>query len=246
MGLFGKKKSEGEDSADLEPEVLDAAAAVPKPRPPPPPERGSEAAPKGEPRSEGVAPPKVAPPRAPTPTNPPGASLSSPPPPPPPVATGEHPQASPVTFGIDDAVQLVRQLPTRNPELVMQVVKKTLESVRVDVSQIIDGATKKENRIEERIGSLRREIDQLEAQVAANRKEILALEAEEKEVSGVKERLLQAQKLEASEPGAPRPTRSPGADELARAPTLPGPAMSSPPAPAGAARTPSADGPTKG
>src|SRR5688500_18326378 len=85
------------------------------------------------------------------------ATKAAPPPPPPASKTtgkaGPPPPPPPDSgFGIDDAVQLMRQLPNRNIDLVMQVVKKTLESMKVDVAKIIDGATKKEHVIEERIG----------------------------------------------------------------------------------------------
>jgi hypothetical protein len=144
-----------------------------------------------------------------------------PPPPPPPVESGTKdvpttpPQLSKPAgttgeggFGIDDAVQLMRSLPSRNIDLVMQVVKKTLESVRVDVARIIEGAIKKEHVIEERIALLRKEIEQLESRIGAHKKEIAQLESDQKEVSTVKERLILAQKTEAAESAAnERPER---------------------------------------
>jgi hypothetical protein len=176
MGLWTKKPSSSEDDSE---DII----TVSKPRPPPPPPsdrseppRPAEVAPKAEP-------PKVEPPRA---------------PPPPPAAAS-------LPFGIEDAVVLVRQLPTRNTDLVMQVVKKTLESVHVDIVQIIDGATKKEQGIEDRISTLKKEIERLEAQIATSKKEIAQLEAEQKEVTSVKERLLMAQKMESQEPSSDRP-----------------------------------------
>jgi hypothetical protein len=182
-----------------------------------------------------------------------------PPPPPPAEASSDLPSKVPSAarsldtrsaggsmsgFGIEEAVLLVRQLPTRNTELVMQVVKKTLESVRVDVVQIIEGATKKEHVIEDRITTLKKEIEKLEAQIAAAKKEIGQLEAEQREVTGVKERLVQAQKQEAEtsndrpiEPSHPRgaPSLKPTASVVPQAPARPG-------EPQAAAKTP-ADSP---
>lgn len=129
------------------------------------------------------------------------------------------------SFGIDDAVQLMRTLPNRNIDLVMQVVKRTLESVHVDVARIIEGATKKEQVIEDRIGTLKKEIEKLEATIAMHKKEIGGLDTDQKEVSTVKERLLLAQKVE-NEITSDRPTAPP---KSVAPPPPPSPAPPAPP-----------------
>lgn len=164
--------------------------------------------------------------------------VKNPPPPPP------HLQAAPSSlptpnvpaggFGIDEALQLARQLPNRNIELVMQVVKKTLEALHVDVPRIVDSAQKKEQAIEERIAGLKRDIERLEGQIAAAKKEIGQLEGDHKEVATLKERLVMAQKADAAETEralpspipahTPKPTEAKAPTGLAAASPLPPPA----------------------
>jgi uncharacterized small protein (DUF1192 family) len=98
-------------------------------------------------------------------------------------------------YGIDDAIQLMRTLPSENVELVVEVVKRTLESARVPVPAIIDDATHKQHEIETRIDTLKREIADFEQQIAARRDEIARLEADHAETTHVKDHLLLAEKL---------------------------------------------------
>lgn len=178
MGFFDKRKNK-DDLMDASDAVMEAPpparpkATVSDPAPPPP----VSVAP-----AEPLVVASVPEPKAPAP--------------PPPLPSVEPAAVKDANFGIDEAVVLVRQLPPRNVDLVMQVVKKTLESVGVDVSKIIEGASDKEQKIEARIAALRTEIDALEAKITAQRREIASLEAEQKEVSQVKERLNLAQRSE--------------------------------------------------
>lgn len=193
MGFFDKRKNKDEEQESEvlpphptppahAPEVVRVRASIPPENkvtvtpasPPPLPPRASE------PSAEALVVSAVPDPKA--PPTPPQASMAPPLPEP--------------AFGIDEAVVLMRQLPSRNIDLVMQVVKKTLESLRVDVPKIIEGAAEKEHRIEQRILSLKAEIETLEGKIATHRKEISGLEAEQKEVLQVKERLSLAQKAE--------------------------------------------------
>lgn len=142
----------------------------------------------------------------------------------------------PLAFGIDEAIALVRTLPSRSTELVMQVVKRTLESVGVDVARIIESAAKKEQAIEARIGELRAKIEELEGEIAAHKKEIASLEADQREVSSVKERMVLAQRLETGEPSdRPAPGARPATvsvsappPAIAAAPEVPAPASVEP------------------
>src|SRR5262245_9134872 len=83
------------------------------------------------------------------------------PPPAPKVVEEERPN-----YGIDQAIELMRALPgDQNVELVVQVIKTTLESLRVRVSDIIDDASKKQKRLEDRVAVLRAEIAELEKEI---------------------------------------------------------------------------------
>jgi drebrin-like protein len=171
--------------------------------------------------------PKSAPPPPPLASQPPLKVDAAPTAPPIKAAPPPPPPAAEPAFTIDDAVVLMRTLPNRNIDLVMQVVKKTLESVHVDVSRIIEGATKKEAVIEERVGALKKEIEKLEGQIAAAKKEIAGLDADQKEISTVKERLLLAQKVEAEvisdRPAPPASPPPPKPVVSAVAPVMPPP-----------------------
>src|SRR5687768_9188811 len=83
-------------------------------------------------------------------------SLSAPPPkvavPPP----KDEPPPGP-DFGINAAIQLMRSLPVdQNPELVVTVIKTTLESLRVKVPEIIADATRKQTDLRSRVDMLKK------------------------------------------------------------------------------------------
>jgi hypothetical protein len=104
-------------------------------------------------------------------------------------------RTNPGTYGIDDAIALMRTLPSENVELVVQVVKHTLESARIDIGVIIDDATAKQQRIESRVAVLRDAIGELEREIDTRRAEIDQLETDNRETTRVKERLVLAEKL---------------------------------------------------
>jgi DNA repair exonuclease SbcCD ATPase subunit len=80
-------------------------------------------------------------------------------------------------YGIEKVAELMRSLPTENMDLVVQVVKKTLESFNVDVSGIIGDA-------EQKLGAIQSRIDRFEGEIAKFRKEI---EEREGEIKSLKE-----------------------------------------------------------
>ena len=107
-------------------------------------------------------------------------------------------------YGIAEAIQLLRGLPVdQNPDLVVRVVRATLASLNVHLSDIIDDATKKQKATQERIAAEHTKVADLEKQLAERRKEIATLEADLKETTTTKDRLLLAEKSA----GAPTPVR---------------------------------------
>jgi hypothetical protein len=113
-------------------------------------------------------------------------------------------------YGIAEAIQLLRGLPVeQNPDLVVRVVRATLASLSVHLSDIIEDASKKQKATQERIASEHGKVAELEKQLAEHRKEIASLEADLKETTTVKERLQLAEKG-AAHP-TPLPLRGPGA-----------------------------------
>jgi hypothetical protein len=124
--------------------------------------------------------------------------LNAPPPDPEPVvqeASGSEDVGPAADYGIEQAIQLMRSLPQDNVELVVQVVKHTLESTQIKIARIIDDASQKQQDIQGRITVLRDEIADFEKEIAARKSEIATLEADYAETTTVKDRLMLAEKL---------------------------------------------------
>ncbi len=104
-------------------------------------------------------------------------------------------------YGIEQAITLMRALPVdQNPALVVAVIKTTLESLKVKVSDIILDATRKQKDLEDRVSNLKRAIADFEKEIETRREEIGRLEADHKETTAVRGRLELAEK--AHSPGA--------------------------------------------
>jgi hypothetical protein len=113
----------------------------------------------------------------------------------PPVMPIEH------RFGIDDAIQLMRTLPTdSNTALVVRVVRVTLGALNVSVEDIVEDAARKEARIKESISALEGRIVELDGQLGALRREIAAHQADLKETTNVRERLHMADQYPGNKP----------------------------------------------
>jgi hypothetical protein len=102
-----------------------------------------------------------------------------------------------INYGINRAIELMRDLGKDNIEIVVKVVKKTLESMHIKVASIIKDASRKQADIEGRVGVLKNEIAELEGEIATRKKEISGLEADHAETTDVKERLMLAEKMAA-------------------------------------------------
>jgi hypothetical protein len=114
-------------------------------------------------------------------------------------AKTDHPD-----YGINKAIELMRLLPDENVELIVRVVKTTLESTNINVASIVKDATRKQAQIEARVDVLKKEIAGHETEIATRRGEIALLEADHQETTKVKDRLLLAEKLSAGRED-PRP-----------------------------------------
>jgi TolA-binding protein len=99
-------------------------------------------------------------------------------------------------YGIAETTLLMRSLPVdQNVELVVRVVRSTLESMNVQLPEIIEDAAAKEQELQGRMATLNGEIAEFSKQIESRRQEIARLEEELTETTTVKERLLLAQKL---------------------------------------------------
>lgn len=124
-------------------------------------------------------------------------------------------------YGIADAMQLLRSLPVdQNLELVIRVVRVTLNSLNVRVEDIIEDATRKQKSISDTVAALHGQVADLEKQLEARRREIAAHEADLKETTSVKERLLLAEKSAGHWP-PPAPASGPISSFSALPPPLP-------------------------
>ena len=103
-------------------------------------------------------------------------------------------------YGIADAINLMRSLPQdlQTTDIVVQVIKRTLESAKIDVAAIIADATRKEDMIEKRIRELQEQIENYQREIQTRSGEITRLQVDLEETSRVKERLVMAEKLTAA------------------------------------------------
>jgi len=117
------------------------------------------------------------------------------------VVVDQHEDEPRPHYGIEQAIQLMRALPVdQNPALVVAVIKTTLESLKVKVSDIISDAARKQKDLEDRVGNLKRAIADFEKEIETRREEIARLEADHKETTAVRGRLELAEKAQG--PGA--------------------------------------------
>ncbi len=223
MGLFDKKKK-GRDDFDSPVEQVDLSAG------------GGAITMSPDEEEEDEGPPAAVAARGPLSAASPAAARPSGPTSPAPAGTARPAGGSrpPVTsYGIDDAIQLMRTLPQENVELVVRVVKHTLESTRIDIGAIIDDASQKQQRIEARVSVLKDAIADLEREIQVRKKEIDELETDHRETTKVKERLVLAEKLTSGRPAERDPMPTPVPARPPRRPTgeLPVPRSKPPTAP---------------
>jgi hypothetical protein len=123
-------------------------------------------------------------------------------------SAGSSTSASRKDYGIAEAIQLLRGLPVdQNPELVVRVVRATLASLSVRLADIIEDAARKQKATQERIAAEHGKVADLEKQLAEHRREIGSLEADLKETTTVKDRLLMAEKSAEKAASTPTPVR---------------------------------------
>jgi len=97
-------------------------------------------------------------------------------------------------YGIEEAVSLMRKLPDVDTDVVITVVRKTLESANVRVNEIINDAEKKEGNINKRTNTLTSEIEELQKKITLRNKEISILTKDLQETTKVKKLLQQGER----------------------------------------------------
>ena len=98
---------------------------------------------------------------------------------------------SSVTYSIDDAIKLIRSLPEEDKNT-MQIVKRTLESTHIVISDLIEDAARKESQLEKRATKLQIEIEELQSKIDRRKEEIFAMQERLRDTAKIKEKLIQA------------------------------------------------------
>jgi hypothetical protein len=189
MGLFDKKDKKRRDDFDSPVESVDLGNSSG------PVEKPASAAPAPAPAAAAAPAKAAAPPPAASPAPPPAA------PAPPPAETDN--------YGIEKAIELMRTLPTENIQLVVQVVKFSLESVGIKLPVIIGDAIRRQKDLRGRVDVLTAEIVDLEQEIKQRKDEIERHEADFRETTMVRERLEMAEahgKTDAKAASAPAAT----------------------------------------
>lgn len=124
------------------------------------------------------------------------------------VAPEPAPAPTPATvkYGISDAIQLMRGLPTnQDSDLIIRVVRATLQSLKVRLPDIIDDASKKQKMVQDRIDQGHAQIAKLEQKLEEHRREIAAQMADLKETGEVRARLERAEQFADDRPASAAP-----------------------------------------
>jgi hypothetical protein len=113
-------------------------------------------------------------PAKPLPAGAPPAEAAPAPPEPPEPKPAPAPKAPAVpAFDVDNAIALMRKLPlNEEPELVLRIVRKTLQSTGVSIEEVIRSAKRRESTLSEEIEKDRAAIDQHERDIAELRANI--------------------------------------------------------------------------
>ena len=101
---------------------------------------------------------------------------------------------SAINYGIDDAIKLVRGLPRQNLDdaIVADIIKQTLASVDVYISDIIEDAGRKENEINDESRRIEDDIAELTSKMEALKQELISLHGQLNETMSVREFLRKA------------------------------------------------------
>jgi hypothetical protein len=111
------------------------------------------------------------------------------------VVSGSSGKGGAHAYGIGDVIRLLRTLPVdQHGELVVRVIRTTLESINVHVTELIDDASRQQQKLGDRIGALQAQILELAKQMDTQRTEVARLEADLAETTNAKERLQSAER----------------------------------------------------
>ena len=119
------------------------------------------------------------------------------------------------SYGIEDAIRLMKRIPDGDMRVLAAVIKETLESTDIQVVDILKDAEIKEEHLEEGIRKLDAEIEDLEIMINQRKESIHALLTDLEETRQVKHDLAMAASGESEEPRQTEGLRSKAANEYA-------------------------------
>lgn len=97
------------------------------------------------------------------------------------------PEASKLTYGIEDVIQLMRDLPDNKKEMVILIVQKTLVSAKIDIKSILEKAAKKIESLQSKNDKLRAEIRELEEMIIQKKSDVDRLRRDIEETQQVRQ-----------------------------------------------------------
>lgn len=107
----------------------------------------------------------------------------------PPTLKSEGPSAdaSKLTYGIEDVIQLMRDLPDNKKEMVILIVQKTLVSAKIDIKSILEKAARKIESLQSKNDKLRAEIRELEEMIIQKKSDVDRLRRDIEETQQVRQ-----------------------------------------------------------
>lgn len=121
-------------------------------------------------------------------------------------------------YSIEDAIQLMRQLPTLPDEQMMEIVCKTLESANIKTADVLKDANHKEQRIRRETSGIEKDIANLQAQIDERQQRLQKMSESLEELMEIKARF-EAASGRAQAP--PEPTLSAHQQDLEQDPNDP-------------------------
>lgn len=101
----------------------------------------------------------------------------------------EEPRPTPTgRYSIEDAIQLMRQLPTMPDDQMMEIICKTLESAKIKTADVLQDANQKEQRIRRENSGIEKEIANLQAQIDERQRRLQQMSETLEELMEIKAR----------------------------------------------------------
>lgn len=92
-----------------------------------------------------------------------------------------------LSYGIEDVIQLMRDLPDSKKEMVILIVQKTLVSAKIDIKTILEKAARKIENLQSKNDKLRAEIRDLEELIIQKKSDVDRVRREMEETQQVRQ-----------------------------------------------------------